>query len=316
VTLRYVLERIAWALLVLLGSSVLIFLIMHVIPGDPAQAMLGPEGTPEAVETLRRQLGLDQPLWWQYYHWISRALVGDLGQSILLSQSVLSLLVERLPVTLALSFYALALAVFIALPASMISATRPGSVADNTGRFAALFGLAMPNFWLGLVLVLIFSVHLRWFPVFGYVPFFEDPARHFSHLVIPVVSLGAGYAAMILETSRNSLIEVLRQDYVRTARAGGLSERRVLWKYALRNALIPIITVIGIQVGYLMSGAVIIENVFAIPGMGRLLVNAVLSRDYPVVQGAMLVIVLIFSLANLVVDLLCMSIDPRVARRT
>lgn len=315
-TLRYVLERIAWALLVLLGSSVLIFLIMHVIPGDPAQAMLGPEGTPEAVETLRRQLGLDQPLWWQYYHWISRALVGDLGQSILLSQSVLSLLVERLPVTLALSFYALALAVLIALPASMISATRPGSVADNTGRFAALFGLAMPNFWLGLVLVLIFSVHLRWFPVFGYVPFFEDPVRHFSHLVIPVVSLGAGYAAMILETSRNSLIEVLRQDYVRTARAGGLSERRVLWKYALRNALIPIITVIGIQVGYLMSGAVIIENVFAIPGMGRLLVNAVLSRDYPVVQGAMLVIVLIFSLANLVVDLLCMSIDPRVARRT
>jgi peptide/nickel transport system permease protein len=276
--------------------------------------MLGPEGTPEAVETLRRQLGLNDPLWWQYYYWISRALAGDLGQSILLSQSVISLLAERLPVTLILSLYSLLLAIAIALPVSIISASRPATTVDHVGRIVALLGLAMPSFWLGLILILVFSVSLRWFPVFGYVSLFSDPVGHFTHLIMPTLSLGAGYAAMILETSRNSLIEVLRQDYIRTARAGGLSERCVLWKYALRNALIPTVTVIGIQVGYLMSGAVIVENVFAIPGMGRLLVNAVLSRDYPVVQGAMLVIVLIFTIANLLVDIICVAIDPRIAR--
>jgi peptide/nickel transport system permease protein len=316
VTASYLLQRLLWTLLVLLGSSVVIFLIMHVIPGDPARAMLGPEGTPEAVATLRRQLGLNDPLLLQYHYWISRALVGDLGQSILLSQSVISLLAERLPVTLLLSFYSLLFAVVIALPVSIVSAARPSSLFDHVGRFVGLLGLAMPSFWLGLVFVLIFSVGLRWFPVFGYVPLLSDPVGHFVHLVIPTVSLGAGYAAMILETSRTSLIEVLRQDYIRTARAGGLSEMRVLWKYALRNALIPVVTVIGIQVGYLMSGAVVIESVFAIPGMGRLLVNAVLSRDYPVVQGTMLVIVFIFSVANLLVDVICVSIDPRLARRT
>jgi peptide/nickel transport system permease protein len=314
VTVKYLFERILLALLVLLGSSVAIFLIMHVIPGDPARAMLGPEGTPEAVETLRRQLGLNDPLWWQYYYWISRALAGDLGQSILLSQSVISLLAERLPVTLILSLYSLLLAIAIALPVSIISASRPATTVDHVGRIIALLGLAIPSFWLGLILILVFSVGLRWFPVFGYVSLFSDPLGHFTHLVMPTLSLGAGYAAMILETSRNSLIEVLRQDYIRTARAGGLSERCVLWKYALRNALIPTVTVIGIQVGYLMSGAVIVENVFAIPGMGRLLVNAVLSRDYPVVQGAMLVIVLIFTIANLLVDIICVAIDPRIAR--
>ena len=310
--LRFVLTRVAWTAFVLVGASLVIFFILHVVPGDPARAMLGPLGTPEAVATLRRQLGLDQPLAHQYYLWITRALSGDLGRSILLSQSVSSLLGERLQVTLILSGYALLFAILIAIPASVVSATRRNTLADYAGRFVALIGLAMPGFWLGLMLILFFGVYLGILPVFGYVPPGTDLIAHWRHILLPAVALGAAYSALIMEMNRSSLIEVLEQDYIRTARAGGLTERRVLLKYAMRNALIPTITVIGIQIGYLMSGALVVEAVFAVPGMGRLLVNAVLSRDYPLVQGGMLVTVLIFVVANLTVDLLYTVIDPRV----
>ncbi len=310
---RYILNRIFWTLFLILGSSVVIFLVMRLIPGDPARAMLGMQSTPEAVETLRRQLGLNEPLWQQYFIWISRAAVGDLGESILLSQSVVSLLGERLPVTLLLSAYSLAIALFVAIPLSMVAATHRGSFIDHAGRFLGILGLAMPSFWLGLVLMLVFAVNLRWLPVSGYVQP-SDIVGHLRHMVLPSVALGAGYAAIVLETSRNSLIEVFREDYIRTARAEGLSERSVRWKYAMRNALIPTVTVIGIQIGYLMSGAVIVENVFAIPGLGRLLVNGVLTRDYPLVQACMLVVVLVFSIVALVVDLINAVIDPRIAR--
>ncbi|MSO65616.1 MAG: ABC transporter permease [Alphaproteobacteria bacterium] len=313
-SIRYFLERLGWAAFVLFGSSVVIFVILHVIPGDPARAMLGPEGTPEAVAKLREQLGLDDPLTHQYLLWLGRAIRGDLGRSILLSQSVGSLLGERLPITLLLGLYALGFAVLLAIPVSVVSATRRGTLVDYGGRFLALIGLAMPSFWLGLMLVLLFGVVLQWLPVFGYVSPRQSVADHVRHMVLPAVALGSAYAAMIMETTRNSLIEVLHQDHVRTARAGGLTETLVLYKYAMRNALIPTITVIGIQIGYLMSGALVVESVFAIPGMGRLLVNAVLSRDYPLVQGAMLVTVLVFSLTNLCVDLLYAVIDPRVGK--
>ncbi len=311
---RYVLKRLGWMVFILFGSTIVIFLIIHVIPGDPARAMLGPEGTPEAVATLRRQLGLDDPLWRQYLIWVGRAVTGNLGRSILLSKSVLDLLDERLGITLLLSLYSLILAILIALPISVVSATRRRSMADHLGRLVGLLGLAMPSFWLGLMLILLFSVRLGWLPVFGYVSPFENFGQHILHMVLPAVALGSGYAAMIMETTRNSLIEVLNQDYIRTARAGGLAERLVLWKYAMRNALIPTVTVIGIQIGYLMSGAVVVENLFAIPGMGRLMVNAVLSRDYPLVQGTMLAVVFVFTAANLGVDLLCAAIDPRIVR--
>ena len=316
--LRFLLTRLAWTIFVLIGASLVIFFILHVVPGDPARAMLGPLGTPEAIETLRRQLGLDQPLVTQYYLWISRALSGDLGHSILLSQSVSSLLGERLQITLILSGYALVFAILIAIPASIISATRRNTVADYAGRFIALVGLAMPGFWLGLMLILFFGVYLGILPVFGYVAPGEDFGEHLRHIVLPAIALGAAYSALIMEMNRSSLIEVLEQDYIRTARASGLTERRVLLKYAMRNALIPTITVIGIQIGYLMSGALVVEAVFAIPGMGRLLVNAVLSRDYPLVQGGMLATVVIFVVANLTVDFLYTIIDPRVrlGRRT
>jgi peptide/nickel transport system permease protein len=309
---RFILRRLCWAAFVLFGSSIVVFLVLHVIPGDPARAMLGPEASPDAVATLRVQLGLDRPLIYQYVVWLSQMSQGDMGRSILLSQSVASLLVERLPITLLLSAYALCFAVLIAIPVSVISATRKNTAADYAGRFLALIGLAMPSFWLGIMLILLFGVRLRLLPVFGYVAPSQDLIEHVRHMILPTVSLGMVYSALLMETNRNSLIEVLQQDYIRTARAGGLRETLVLYKYAMRNALIPTITVIGIQVGYLMSGALIVETVFAIPGIGRLLVNAVLARDYPVVQGTMLVTVAIFTIVNLLVDLLYAVIDPRV----
>jgi peptide/nickel transport system permease protein len=311
---RFLLAKLLWTVFVLFGSSLLIFGLMHLVPGDPARAMLGPLGTPDAVATLREQLGLNDSIPRQYLHWLSHALRGDLGESILLNQSVSSLLTERLPITLTLSVYALVFALCVALPASVISATRKNSLLDYGSRLTALIGVAMPSFWLGLMLILLFSVKLGVLPVFGYVPLREDPMEHWRHMVLPAITLGAAYSALIYEMNRSSLIEVLQQDYIRTAHASGLPSRLVLFKYAFRNALVPTITVIGIQVGYLMSGALLVEAVFAIPGMGRLLVNGVLSRDYPVVQGAMLVTVFIFVFANLAVDMLYTVIDPRIGR--
>jgi len=312
---RFLLAKLLWTVFVLFGSSLLIFGLMHLVPGDPARAMLGPLGTPDAVAALREKLGLDDSVFQQYTTWISHAVRGDLGESILLNQSVSSLLAQRLPITLALSFYALIFALFVALPASVISATRKNSLLDYGARLTALIGVAMPSFWLGLMLILLFAVKLGVLPVFGYVSLREDPVEHLRHMVLPAVTLGAAYSALIYEMNRSSLIEVLQQDYIRTAHASGIPSRLVLFKYAFRNALVPTITVIGIQIGYLMSGALLVEAVFAIPGMGRLLVNGVLSRDYPVVQGAMLVTVLIFVFANLAVDMLYTVIDPRIGRK-
>jgi peptide/nickel transport system permease protein len=311
---RFLLAKLIWTVFVLFGSSLLIFGLMHLVPGDPARAMAGPLGTPDVVSKLREQLGLNDPVPVQYYRWLSNALHGDLGDSILLNQSVSSLLGERLPITLALSAYALLFALLIALPASMISATRKNTSLDYLGRLVALIGVAMPSFWLGLMMILLFSVYLRVLPVFGYISLWNDPVDHIKHIILPAVTLGAAYSALVYEMNRSSLIEVLQQDYIRTARASGIPARLILFKYAFRNALVPTVTVIGIQVGYLMSGAVLVESVFAIPGMGRLLINGVLSRDYPVVQGTMLVTVLIFVFANLAVDLLYTVIDPRIGR--
>jgi peptide/nickel transport system permease protein len=312
---RFLLAKLLWTVFVLFGSSLLIFGLMHLVPGDPARAMVGPLGTPEAVAELREKLGLNDSVPRQYVHWLSHAVQGDLGDSILLNQSVSSLLTERLPITLALSIYALTFALMVAIPASVISATRKNSLLDFGARLTALIGVAMPSFWLGLMLILLFSVKLGVLPVFGYVPLREDPIAHWRHMVLPTVTLGAAYSALIYEMNRSSLIEVLQQDYIRTAHASGIPSRLVLFKYAFRNALVPTITVIGIQVGYLMSGALLVEAVFAIPGMGRLLVNGVLARDYPVVQGAMLVTVFVFVLANLAVDMLYTIVDPRIGRR-
>jgi peptide/nickel transport system permease protein len=311
---RFLLAKLIWTVFVLFGSSLLIFGLMHLVPGDPARAMAGTLGTPDVVAALRVKLGLNDPLPVQYFRWLTNALQGDLGDSILLNQSVASLLGERLPTTLTLSLYALVFALLVALPASVISATRKNTSLDYLGRLIALIGVAMPSFWLGLMLILFFSVYLGVLPVFGYVSPWDGFGEHFKHMVLPAITLGAAYSALIYEMNRSSLIEVLQQDYIRTARAGGIPGKIVLFKYAFRNALVPTVTVIGIQIGYLMSGALLVEAVFAIPGMGRLLINGVLARDYPVVQGTMLVTVLIFVFANLAVDILYTVIDPRIGR--
>jgi peptide/nickel transport system permease protein len=310
--LGFLARRLAMLTIVSFGASIVVFASMRILPGDPARAMLGMTATPEALAALRRDLGLDQPLLDQYLSWLGSALQGDLGTSIRLGQSVTSRILQSLPVTFLLGVYALAFALLLSIPASIISATRKNSAADYGSRLVALLGLSMPSFWIGLMLILLFAVSLNVLPAFGYVPPWEDPWDHVRHMILPTIALGAGYAALVYEQNRNSLIDVLAQDHIRTARASGLPERLVLLKYAMRNASIVTITVIGVQVGFLMSGAVVVESVFAIPGLGRLLVDAVTNRDYPLVQGAMIVTVGIFVVVNLVVDVIYSIIDPRI----
>jgi peptide/nickel transport system permease protein len=310
--LGFLARRLAMLTIVSFGASIVVFASMRILPGDPARAMLGMTATPEALAALRRDLGLDQPLLDQYLSWLGSALQGDLGTSIRLGQSVTSRILQSLPVTFLLGVYALAFALLLSIPASIISATRKNSAADYGSRLVALLGLSMPSFWIGLMLILLFAVSLNVLPAFGYVPPWEDPWDHVRHMILPTIALGAGYAALVYEQNRNSLIDVLAQDHIRTARASGLPERLVLLKYAMRNASIVTITVIGVQVGFLMSGAVVVESVFAIPGLGRLLVDAVTNRDYPLVQGAMIVTVGIFVVVNLAVDVIYSIIDPRI----
>lgn len=310
--LGFLARRLAMLTIVSFGASIVVFASMRILPGDPARAMLGMTATPEALATLRRDLGLDQPLLDQYLSWLGSALQGDLGTSIRLGQSVTSRILQSLPVTFLLGAYALAFALLLSIPASIVSATRKNSAADYGSRLVALLGLSMPSFWIGLMLILLFAVSLNVLPAFGYVPPWEDPWDHVRHMILPTIALGAGYAALVYEQNRNSLIDVLAQDHIRTARASGLPERLVLLKYAMRNASIVTITVIGVQVGFLMSGAVVVESVFAIPGLGRLLVDAVTNRDYPLVQGAMIVTVGIFVVVNLAVDVIYSVIDPRI----
>lgn len=311
----FLLRRLLSTALVLLAASVVVFSILHLVPGDPARAMVGPLGSEEAVAHIRTRLGLDKPIAEQYVRWLSHAIRGDLGESILLNQPVSTLLAERLPVTALLSGYALFLALLLSIPGSILSATRKGKPADYAARFVALIGVAMPSFWIGLMLILFFGLYLRVLPVLGYVSPEVSLVDHVRHMVLPAIALGAGYAALIFEMNRSSLIEVLEQDYIRTARAAGIPERIVVSKYAMRNALIPTVTVIGIQIGFLISSGVLVESVFAIPGLGRLLINAVLSRDYPLIQGCMLVVVFAFLVVNLTVDALYAVIDPRTRRR-
>lgn len=310
--LGFLARRLAMLTIVSFGASIVVFASMRILPGDPARAMLGMTATPEALAALRRDLGLDQPLLDQYLSWLGSALQGDLGTSIRLGQSVTSRILQSLPVTFLLGVYALAFALLLSIPASIVSATRKNSAADYGSRLVALLGLSMPSFWIGLMLILLFAVSLNVLPAFGYVPPWEDPWDHVRHMILPTIALGAGYAALVYEQNRNSLIDVLAQDHIRTARASGLPERLVLLKYAMRNASIVTITVIGVQVGFLMSGAVVVESVFAIPGLGRLLVDAVTNRDYPLVQGAMIVTVGIFVVVNLAVDVIYSVIDPRI----
>jgi peptide/nickel transport system permease protein len=299
---------------VLLGVSVIVFMVLHLAPGDPAEVMLGANANKEDLARLRTQLGLDQPLHVQYLHWIGHVAQGDLGRSLWMKRPVLGEVLERFKATLLLTGTALLLSTLGGVALGIASATRANSLLDRLSAVASLFGASMPVFWLGIVLMVIFSLWLGWLPASGmYAPYGGGGLRDLlSHLVLPAVTLAAASVTIIARLTRATMLETLGQDYVRTARAKGLGERGVVWRHALKNALIPIVTVVGVQAGYLLGGAVLTETVFAWPGVGTLVVQGILARDMPLVQGGVLVIALSFVLVNLAVDTLYAWLDPRI----
>ncbi len=305
--------RLLTLLPVLWGVSVVVFLLVHLLPGTAIQMFLGTqvEMTPAQMEELRRLFGLNKSLPLQYVDWITRVLRGDFGVSLRTSRPVLPEILARLPISVEITVLALVLGLVIALPVGIASALRRGTVSDAAIRVAGLVGLSIPNFWLASMLLLTLS-NLPVASIGIYVGFFADPVRNLTVMALPAFSLGIALAAVVMRFVRSSLLEVLGQEYVRTARAKGLRERLVINRHALRNALIPVITVIGFQAGYLLGGTVVIEEVFALPGMGRLALNAISQRDYPVVQGIVLLIACLFVLTNLAVDVLYALVDPRI----
>jgi peptide/nickel transport system permease protein len=310
--LRYAAGRIVSALPVLLIVSALSFAIVWIVPGDVAVEMAGPTATAEELERLRDRLGLTRPWHEQLIGWYGALLQGDLGESILLRQGVMSAIVERLPVTLSLTFLALAISFVAGTALGVLAAVRAGKAADRAAMGTALIGFSVPDFWLGLVFVYLFAVVLGWLPTGGYVEFTEDPLGWAQSMILPAGTLALSQMGLFARMTRAAMLEVLRQDYVRTARAKGMPSWIVVGKHALRNALIPVVTVAGIACGVLLGGAVVIESVFSLPGVGRLIVGAIQRRDYPVIQGGLLLTATIFVLVNLLVDLLYAALDPRI----
>jgi peptide/nickel transport system permease protein len=307
------LRRVALMVPVALMVTIIVFVLIHLTPGDPARAYLGEEATPEAVAAMQHQLGLDQSLPVQYLIYLGNLLHGNLGSSIKSHEPVAQAVFERFPATFELGLASLLFALAVALPAGIISALRKDSATGLVASVAPLVGVSLPNFFLAIVLILVFGLYLRLFPPGGFTAFFESPGDNLRHLILPAISLGTVSAAINLRLMRSSLLEVLTQDYVRTARAKGLAARLVMLRHALRNALIPVVTVIGIQVGLLLEGAFVTESIFAWPGIGRLAVEGIFMRDYPVVQGVVLVAALVYMSASLMVDVLYVYIDPRIS---
>jgi peptide/nickel transport system permease protein len=292
--------------------TLLSFLIMQLIPGDPAAAIAGLQATPVEIELIREKLGLNRPLWEQLISWYGRLLQGDLGDSLLLGRSVTVAILERIPVTLSLTVYAFVFILAIAVGSGIVAALKHNTLIDQLMMTLALLGLSLPNFWLGLMLIVLFAVHLGWFPTAGYVPIMEDFRGWLRGATLPAISLSLLQIGLLARITRSTMLEVLNQDYIRTARAKGMPGWKIVLKHALRNVMIPITTVSGIVLSLLIGGSIVIETVYSIPGLGRLIGSAVLRRDYPVIQGTMLFIACCFILINLIVDLLYAAIDPRV----
>ena len=307
-----IIRRLLSAVPIMLIVSVITFAMIHMIPGDPAVAIAGLAATKEQILNIRRDLGLDQPLMGQLLHWYGNLLRGDLGRSLLLGEPVLSATMQRLPVTLALSAYALVLTLLIGLTSGIVAALRQNTWVDQAAMIFAMIGISLPNFYLGLLMIILFAVELRWLPTGGYVAFGNDPLGWLATSTMPAISLALLLAGLLARITRSTMLEVLRQDYIRTARAKGLPGRQVVIKHALSNALIPITTVIGIIVSLLISGSVVTETLFSIPGIGQLLTQAVLNRDYPMVQGGLLITTGLLVLVNIGVDVCYALLDPRV----
>jgi ABC-type dipeptide/oligopeptide/nickel transport system permease component len=329
---RYVARRILQMLPVLLGVSIFVFVGMHIIPGDVATLLLGDKATPQELERLQHELGLDQPVYVQYYRWLAKAVQGDFGISLRTRQPAWREVWWALPMTIELSIIALAFAVVVGIPIGVLAAIRQYSLFDTLSMLGVLFGVSMPIFWTGLVLMMVFGGQFHWFPIGGILDDgitlqritgihvldallqgnWQALTSALRHLVLPAIALGSISMATVARMARSTMLEILRQDYVRTARAKGLAERIVIVRHALRNTLIPVVTVIGLQLGLLLSGAVLTETVFALPGLGRLAITSLLARDYAVVQAIVLITALMIVVINLVVDVVYGYLDPRI----
>jgi peptide/nickel transport system permease protein len=310
----FVIRRVGQAALALLGVAVVVFALIHLVPGDPVQAGMGTRQDPELYEILRARAGLDQPILQQFFDWVRRAITGDLGVSFRTGLTVNETLVDALPATLLLAGGSLLIGLVIALPAGVISAVRQGKPADHVASTFSQLGVSIPDFWYGIMLILLLSRTVPVFPPGGYVPFTEDPAASLVRLVLPALTAGVVVGAILTRFVRSSVLEAMQADHVRLARAKGMPERHVLRHHVLRNAWIPVVTVTGLQLATLLGGIVVVEVVFSWPGIGRLALDAVQTRDYPVLQGTVLLIAFGFLIINLLVDLLYAKLDPRISR--
>jgi len=309
---RYIARRLILLIPVLLIVGLIVFVLVHLTPGDPAVVILGQDATEEQIERLRDQLGLNDPLYIQFINWFAGVLRLDFGDSIFLDRPVTQALLDRAQPTLLLTLYALTLQVIIGITFGVLAAVKHNTYIDRVLMVISISGAAIPNFFLGIMLILFFAVRLGWMPSGGFTSITDDPVAHFKGMILPAFALGFSSAGLLARLVRSSMLDVMREDYIRTALAKGLPERVTVMRHALRNALIPAITVIGFSLGALLGGAVVTETVFTIPGMGRLVVQSVQRRDYPVIQGAVMLIATFYVLANLLVDVLYVYIDPRI----
>lgn len=311
--MRYFVARVIQALIVVWAVGTLVFFMLRAVPGDPIQALLA-DVDPSAADAIRAKLGLDQPVFVQYLFWMRNTLAGDLGQSLYGShQAVSQQIAEAIPRTVSLALVAFLFSFSLGLTAGIVSAVKKDSFLDYGFNLAAFLGISMPSFWIGIVLIIVFAVNLRMFPAIGYKPMSAGLDQWLRYLILPGLAVGLPFSASIARLTRSAMLEVLGQDYITLARSKGLNERRVIFRHALRNALIPVVTVMGISLALLFSGSVVVENVFAIKGLGRVLIQSILNRDYPVVQGSILLVAVLLVFMNLAVDMLYRLIDPRIS---
>ena len=310
--LEFLTKRAAISIATLFVISLIVFTGVRLIPGDPARVMGGTDADPAGLEEIREKYGLKDPIVLQYLRWAGLALRGDLGESIRTREPVVKTVARKLPITIELAWLSVLIAVGIAIPAGVFSATRRNTIWDLLANGVSLCGLSIPSFWLGIMLILLLSVRLGWLPASGFVPLWEDPIGNVTRMIMPAFVLGTGLAAVLMRQTRNSMIEVLSADYIRTARSKGLAGRAVVFRHAIRNGLIPVVTILGLQMGALMSGAVVTEQIFVVPGFGRLIVEAVFTRDYPLVQGVVLITASAYVFINLLVDVSYSVLDPRI----
>ena len=309
---RFLARRLAYSAVVLFGVLIVVFALVHLVPGDPVRIALGTRYSPQAYEALRSASGLDKPIIQQFFSYIGSALTGDLGVSFRNGDPVTVILLERLPATVSLAVVGILIAMLIALPAGIWSALHEGRASDAIIRVASQFGVSVPDFWMGILLIALFATTLGWLPTSGYQPLLDNPGGWLRHIVLPALTVGLVAGAIMTRYVRSAVLEVASMGYVRTARSKGLSPRVVTFRHTVRNALIPVLTITGIQLATILGGVIVVEVVFAWPGLGRLVYNAVATRDYPVIQGAVLLIAALFLLINLIVDVLYAVVDPRI----